>query len=253
MPETKHLQHHINSGFIRVVTDTQSQIPAFWAHPTIGGPFPGLIVLHDDWGLGPATRTLAQRFAEVGYYVIVPELFDGHRANNQSEADRLEEKYKTLAPPKVAAGLGALETHPKCNSKLAVIGCDLGGALAMQLAFDRQDVMAAVTVSGDPTAFLGRFDQLRCPLLAIFGEDDEITQRTEHRLQAELNAADIRHQVIVYPKTPHTFYNHLTPTYQHEAAEDAWEKVLEFLEIHQGKPPAPADAAPGHFRPGRVY
>lgn len=253
MPETKHLQHHINSGFIRVVTDTQSQIPAFWAHPTIGGPFPGLILLHDDWGLGPATRTLAQRFAEVGYYVIVPELFEGQRANSQTEADQLEEQYKALAPPKVVAGLGALETHPKCNSKLAVVGWDLGAELAMQLALNRHDVMATVAVSGDPSGFFGQFEQLRCPLLAIFGEDDEIARRTEKRLQKELSAVDDRHQVIVYPKTPHAFYNHLTPTYQHEAAEDAWQKVLEFLETHQGKPPAPADAAPGHFRPGRVY
>ena len=45
MHETKHRQHHINSGFIRVISDNFEQIPAFWAHPTIGGPFPGLNII----------------------------------------------------------------------------------------------------------------------------------------------------------------------------------------------------------------
>ncbi len=253
MPDSKHLQHHINSGFIRVVTDTDTHIPAFWAHPTTGGPFPGLILLHDDWGLGAATRAAAHRFAEIGYYVIVPDLFEGHRATSQPEADELENRFRPLATPKVAAGLNALETHPKCNSKLAVVGWDLGAELALQLALERHDVMATVAVSGDATEFMGHLDDLQCPLLVILGDEDEITRRTENLLRSELAMVDDCHQIVVYEDASHAFHNHLTPSYHAEAAEDAMQKILGFLETYQGKPPAPEEAAPGFFRPGRVY
>lgn len=251
--EPKRRQHQINSGFIRVVTDTNTQIPAFWAHPTIGGPFPGLILLHDDWGLGAATRTVAQRFAEGGYYVIVPDMFEGNRANSQIEADGLELRYKPFAAEKVAASFPALETHPKCNAKMAVVGWDLGGELGIQLGLERPDIMAAVAFSADPSAFLDKVSQLRCPVMAFFGEKDPLTEQYADLFEKELQAHDKRHQVVIYPMAEHAFYNHLTPAYHPDAAEDSWVKLLEFLETYQGKPPAPDDAAPGYFRPGRVY
>lgn len=251
--EPRRRQHQINSGFIRVVTDTNTEIPAFWAHPTIGGPFPGLILLHDDWGLGAASRALAQRFAEGGYYVIVPDLFEGNRANSQIEADGLELRYKPFAAAKVAASFPALETHPKCNSKMAIVGWDLGGELALQVGCERSDIMATAAFSPNPGLFLGKLELLRCPAMVFFGEKDPLTEQYADLFHKELHAHDSRHQVVIYPKAEHAFYNHLTPAYHPDAAEDSWVKLLEFLETYQGKPPAPDDATPGYFRPGRVY
>jgi carboxymethylenebutenolidase len=253
MPETRRLQHQITSGFIHVVTDDKTQIRAFWAHPVTGGPFPGLILAHDDWGLSAVGRTQAHRFAEIGYYVIVPDLFEGQLANSQIEADSLELRFKEYAPTKVVGGLTALETHPKCNSKLAVVGWDLGAELALQLAIERNDIMAAVALSGDLSAFLGDLERLQCPLLVVMGGEDPITQRSEQALRQALDAVDERSQVIVYPEAEHAFYNHLSSAYKAEAAEDAQTKILDFLEMYQGKPPAPDDAVPGRFRHGRVY
>lgn len=254
MPDRNILQYVINSGFVRVVTSAGIEIPAFWAHPTTGGPFPGLVLLHDDWGLEAATRAMAHRFAEAGYYVMAPDLFEGQHASNQIEADVLQSRYKPLAPPKVIAALVALETHPKCNRKMAVIGWDLGGELVVQLALERRDVMAAIAISSDPALHLvERGEQLQCPFLTIWGAQDEVVQRTIHVLQAELSKSSKPHEVMVYPKAAHGFYNYFTPAYNAEVAEEAWNKMLTFLELHQGKPPAPDDATPGQFRPGRVY
>ncbi|PJF40291.1 MAG: hypothetical protein CUN55_12910 [Phototrophicales bacterium] len=252
MPE-HHLQHHIISGFIRVVTDIQTYIPAFWAHPVHGGPFPGIVVLHDDWGLQAVARTTAHRLAEAGYYVIVPDLFEGNRASNQLEADALEARYKDSSESKVNAGLEALRTHPKCNRKMAVLGWDLGADIAMQLALDHDDIMAAVALSGDPSPLFGKFDELRCPLLAIFGGQDPLSMHAK-RLEQELQQSDNRHRVIVYPEAQHAFYNHLAEQdYNHKIAERAFAELLFFLEEHQGKPPAPSSMGLGSFYHGRVY
>lgn len=252
MPDSHHLQHRISSGFIRVVTDVQTYVPAFWAHPVHGGPFPGLVLLHDDWGLQAVARATAHRLAEAGYYVIVPDLFEGNRAESQIQADALEARYKHSAEPKVDAGLEALRTHPRCNRKIALVGWDLGADIGMTLALKHDDIMAAVVMSGDPSPMLGTFSSLQCPMLAIFGGKDTLSRYIEP-LQQELTTVDERHRVVQYPSAHHAFYNHVSPEYNADVAEAAFETLLDFLEEYQGKPPAPARAKPGFFHHGRVY
>lgn len=253
MPEINHFQYNVTVGYITVVVDALSQVPAFWAHPQAGGPFPGLILLHDDWGLTDHMRALAHRFAEVGYYVMVPDLFEGNRAANQMQADALEIRYKSLALPKVAAALRALETHHKCNSKMAVIGWDLGAEVVTQLCIERNDIMAGIAFYGDIRGYFGQLHQLDCPVLQIYGELDPLTEPNIEPLKAELAATDKPHEVIVYPEADHGFYNDMIPSYHPESTQQAWEKILKFLKTHQGAPPRPDEAAPGYFRPGNVY
>jgi carboxymethylenebutenolidase len=254
MPEASRQQHNITGGYIHIVVSGGQQIPAYWSHPVSGGPFPGLVLLHDDWGLGPHMRTLAQRFAQVGYYVVIPDLFDGQRAGDQQTADVLEDQYKPAAGPKVEAALLALESHRKTNSKMAVIGWDLGAELATQSAMERSDIMATIAFYGDLEPFLSQLDRLRYPLFAIFAENDPITPRCAYQMVAEFaEMEDDRHKVIIYPETQHGFYNDTTPVYHEEAAERAWHDVLDFLYIHQGKPPVPEKAISRTFNHGRVY
>lgn len=252
MPDSHHLQHHISSGFIRVVTDKQTYVPAFWAHPIHGGPFPGLVLLHDDWGLQAVARANAHRLAESGYYVIVPDLFEGNRAESQIQADALEARYKISAEPKVNAGLLALRTHPKCNRKIALVGWDLGADIGMKMALEHTDIMAAVLMSGNAEPFIDQVTDLKCPTIAIFGGQDPLSSQA-NRLRKALNSADNRHQVLVFPSSAHAFYNHVSPEYNPDDAEDAFEHLLAFLQEYQGKPPAPARAKPGMFHHGRVY
>ena len=253
MPEASHFQYNVTVGYIRVVVDANLDVPAFWAHPQVGGPFPGLILLHDDWGLGEHMRSLSYRFAQMGYYVLAPDLFDGNYATQQLQADALELRYKELASAKVGASIKALETHHKCNAKIAVIGWDLGADVAMQFTIEQPDIMAAVAFYGDASQFGDRLAAINCPLLTILGDQDPITQRTLEAVRQHLDPTAKIHDTLLYPNAPHGFYNDTRPTYAPPAAEDAWAKVLSFLRQYQGTPPPPEDAAPGFFRPGRVY
>jgi carboxymethylenebutenolidase len=129
MFEASHLQHNIVSGYIQIVSDGH-YLPAFWAHPDLGGPFPGLVLIHDYWGMTPHIRTQARRFAELGYYVIAPDLFDRQVATSLTQAHALVEQVGETALSHVTTALHALETHLKCNGKIGVIGWGLGGQLA---------------------------------------------------------------------------------------------------------------------------
>lgn len=252
MPDAKRLQHLISSGYIQVVGEN-GYIPAYWAHPQHDGPFPGLILLHDDRGLSAHTRALIHRFAELGYYVAAPDLFEGNRPTTQTEADMVENLYMASGSEKVEAVLAALRTHHKCNSKMAVIGWDFGGTLAFHLAVNKADFMTAISFYGNPVHYLGKFNEADMPILAIFGANDEITTRHENTLREELIRSGEAHEVIVYPDAAHGFYNDSLPSYNEEASEDAWRQTLAFLETHQGKPPAPDHDQTNGFNPGRVY
>ena len=252
MPDARRLQHRINSGYIQIVAGNSS-IPAFWAHPQYGGPFPGLVLLHDDMGMSAHMRALAHRYAEVGYYVVVPDLFEGNRPSSRGEADALENYYLPTGPDKVEAALLALESHHKSNRKMAVLGWDYGGTLAYDIAVKRSDVMAVVSFYGDPTEYFGQFTDTLSPILAIFGDQDEIIRQHERQLREELMRTGRPHEVIVYPDAGHHFYNDSLDSYNPDAAEDAWRQTIAFLETHQGKPPAPDSAHYDTFRPGQFY
>lgn len=251
MPEAARLQHQITSGFVQIVLEQGGQINAFWAHPVLGGPFPGLVLCHDDRGLDLQMRAVVRRFAEIGYYVIAPDLFDGQRPANAGEAEMLERYYLPSGPVKVDGAIGALKSHHKCNGKLAVIGWDYGGTLAFDTALRQTAIMASVSFYGNPAPYFGRFTEKHCPILGIFGANDEILTRNENRLREELIRTGEPHEVIVYPEAQHGFFNDTLPTYHEEAALDAWNQTLAFLETHQGRPPSPFE--PGEFAPGSVY
>ncbi|NJL95474.1 MAG: dienelactone hydrolase family protein [Anaerolineae bacterium] len=253
MPDAKHLQHLITSGFIQVVVEGRS-LPAYWAHPQVGGPFPGLVLLHDDQGMAPYMRTLVHRFAQVGYYVAAPDLFDAQRPASRFEAHALEQQFMEAGQSKVHATLQAIRSHHKSNGKMALMGWDFGGTLVYDMAVQSGlPVMAAVSFYGNPQPYLGRFGTVEYPLLAVFGTQDEIARQHEETLREELIRSGKPHEVIVYPDAAHGFYNDASSAYNPEAADDAWRQALAFLETHQGKPPAPQGARSGTFQHGRVY
>lgn len=253
MPETKRQQHNITSGYIQIVVESDIRIPAYWSHPVVGGPFPGVVLLHDDWGLTPQVRSFVHRLAEIGCYVLAPDLFDGHRATEQVTADKLKQLYLPHAEPKVNAALLALETHRKTNGKMALVGWELGAELTMPSALNRSSIIAVVASYGDLSPYMGQLGMLRCPLMAIYGKDN-LSDTLVPALQPIIaSSSDYPHEILTYPQAHGRFCNDATPDYHPEAAADAWEKMIDFLEKHHGIRPAPSSEQSRFFKPGRVF
>lgn len=251
MFEADHLQYHPVSGNIRVVSGGH-YLPAFWSHPELGGPFPGLVLLHDHWGLTSHVRTQARRFAERGYYVIAPDLFDEQTPATEAQAQALSVQMGEAALSRVIATLRALLSHHRCNSKVGVIGWGLGGQLALQTGIFNDDVLAVVSFYGLPDISPAELRSLTCPLLALFAELDSLITPSEIKtLCATLDEMDLAHEVVVYPDVGRGFFDDSRPdTFQAVAAWDAWTRSLAFLnEQLDVQPPA----SPEEFRPGRVY
>lgn len=251
MFEASGLQYNITSGYIQIVSGGH-YLPAYWSHPELGGPFPGLVMLHDYWGLTPHLRSEVRRFAEQGYYVIAPDVFNRQIATSQAEAEALAARAHVTALPHVSAGLHALKTHHKCNGKMGLIGWGVGGRLALQAAVVRGDLAALVIFYHMP-AEANALRSLDCPLLVILGEQDPASPPEQvEGLRQVFESIPVGHQLAVFPEAGRDFLDDSRPSFSPAAAAGAWKQALDFLNTHLDVPPVKPDG-PGAFNPGRVY
>src|SRR5689334_10831767 len=206
--ESDRAEYGFTSGHIQMVMEGGKQLPAYWAHPNTGRLFPAVALIHDWWGITPAIRRIAHRFAQVGYYVIVPDLFNGQVATTPERAIELVKDLGDSGYPRVDAALGVLETHSNTNHDVAVVGVGMGGSLAYEAAIIRKDMEAAVVYYGFPQRYFGRLKDTRVPLLAVYGEQEQyITAADIDRTRRELkaNPHPLAHEIVTLPNVAHDF------------------------------------------------
>jgi len=251
MFEARRLQHHIVSGYIQIVSDGH-YLPAFWSHPDLGGPFPGLVLLHEYWGLTPHVRSQARRFAEMGYYVIAPDLFNGQTADTEIQAQALMNQVGETMVSHSAAALHALKSHNRCNSKIGLVGWGMGAQVALRTALVRDDLRALVLFYGLPEqVMMAELRMMACPMLAFFAaQDPDIPSEMVAKLRETVQQVNNDNEVVVYPDVSRGFFDDSRPSFHPVAASDAWNRALEFLNtrLEVSEPPQ-TDI----FNPGRVY
>lgn len=237
------LEYAIDTGYITIIGDAQERIPAYWAHPRGGQKFSSIALLHDWWGLNDIVRRLAHFFAQMGYYVIVPDLFNGSQATTPREAMQLLDRTQATRYAQTDAALSVLERHHRTTSKVAAVGIGMGGTLALEAAVKRPDLEAAVSYGGFPQAYLGQFHQGRTPILAFYGSDEPYTRPVVvQAFRAELAATALadRHRVEVVNGLGHEFFVETPQPVHVEQGKRVLDMTLDFLEYYLDKPQMPA-------------
>src|SRR5579859_4878316 len=231
MHRTRLVQHQVTSGFINVVAENH-YLPAFWAHPEIGGTFPALVLIHTWLGLTGQMRRQVRRFAELGFYVIAPDLFEGEVAQDDEQGRALQAKLGEAAIAKVSAALSALETHNRVNRRVGILGWQMGGELALNAAVHRTDLQGAVIFSGKPDQFLTLIPASETPILAFYAEkDSSASPEMIEQLRSALAKSAHKGEVVVLAGTTEGFFNDESQAYNEQAATQAWEKLLDFLVV----------------------
>jgi carboxymethylenebutenolidase len=234
--EPDHVEYTTVSGHIGIMLEDGTNLPAFWAHPSIGGGrFPGVVLIPDWWGITNLERQLAITFAQAGYYVIVPDLYDGVVATTPQEAKiQVERLGEGGGYPRVDCALRVLETHHRCNCQVAAVGVGMGGSLAYEAALTRDDLEAAVSFCGFPQRYLGRFASVKAPVLAFYGTRDPYVKNDVLRqLRKELDASPLapKHEVVMLDGAGRNFLATDTPEMQ-AYGNTVWRKTLRFLSQH---------------------
>jgi carboxymethylenebutenolidase len=231
--EPSHIEYAITSGHIQVVAENGTTLPAYWAHPNSGRMFPSVALIHDWWGITPVIRRIAHLFAQSGYYVIVPDLFEGHLARTPEEAMELVKKLGDRGYPRIDAALSVLEKHHYSNQDVAAVGIGMGGSLAYEAAIVRKDLEAAVSFFGFPQRYLGKFQQATTPILAIYGDQEPYIPATKIiQLREELAASSLgeEHQMMILQNVGREFLSENATEAQQELGRQALNATFSFLE-----------------------
>jgi dienelactone hydrolase len=227
------VEYAIDSGHIEIVSDKGQKVPAYWAHPRIGAKFSAICLLHDWWGLNNISRILANFFAQMGYYVIAPDMFLGQIAHDPKQAMKLLDKTKARHFDMVDASLTVLEKHHRTNSRVAAVGLGMGATLAMEAAIKRDDLEATVAFAGFPQQLLGQFGACHTPILAVYGSDEPYTKaKVIQILQNELLQTELKekHQVVTIPGAGHDFFNSDPDPTSQAIGKEVMTYTLHFLE-----------------------
>jgi len=234
-----HMEYSIDSGQISIVLDDGSKLPAYWSHPRLGTRFAGIALLHDWWGVNRTVRMLADYFAQMGYYVIVPDMYDGGVATTPQEAMDLLEKHKETRFMKANTTLAVLEQHHLCNASVAAVGVGMGGTLAFEAAIKRDDLEAVVSFAGFPQIYLGEFAKSNTPIFALYGtEEPYVKPVVVKAMMDEFDKTELKdqHRVLIVDKIGHEFFEEDTPPEPRKNVRQAMTQVLNFLEHYLEQP-----------------
>ncbi len=206
----------------------------FW--PQVKESFPGLVLLHEWWGLNEQIKDVARQLAGEGYVVLVPNLYGrqgGMITANTELADILMSRTKDqelLQDINSCCELLNTRDHVKRNTH-GVIGFGMGGSLAIPFGSHRRRLKAAVSYYGRMSSPGDTFKNLYCPLLYHQAADDdwvpaEDVDRLRQLAKEHGKTVDIR----TYAGARHAFCNQtLKDSYHPEAARTSWEATVEFL------------------------
>jgi carboxymethylenebutenolidase len=222
----------------------------YLAHPE-PGTRPGVVLIHDVWGLSEHTRDLARRVAGEGFAALAVNLYRRlPEVRLEDPARFIRELSDPQALEEVQAGIDFLAAHPAvAGHRVGVVGFCMGGMYALLAAAGCRGLSAAAVFYGllshargmlaapgldperKPREPVAAAREIGCPLLALFGEDDELVLLEDvQRLRESLSGASHPAEIVVYPGAGHAFMNDTRPAaYRPDTARRAWSRLLSFL------------------------
>ena len=223
------------------------------ALPAGAGPFPGVVVLMEAFGLNAHIRAVGERLAREGYAALAPDLY--HREtervvayDQQNRVVDLMMRTIALGPSRaerakddrvasdIALALRALRSLPEVDvERTGVIGFCMGGRLAFLAACREGAALRAAVCfyGGRIVPLLAEAPAIEAPLLLHFGsEDTSIPLPQVERIRADLGVLGVDCRIKVYAGASHGFFCDERDSYDASAAADAWNELKAFLATH---------------------
>lgn len=205
------------------------------------GKIPGIVIVHEWWGLNDQIKDEARRIAAQGYAVFAIDLYDGQVAADSAEAGKLATAARSNPDASVAKMTAALDylaaqSDVKSDTLAAWGWCFGGGFSALTGATGDPRLKATVVYYGAPVTDATQLKKMTAPVLGVWGEDDQSIPAAKAReFEAALKKQGTDAEFHYYPGAGHAFAN---PTrgdsYRPEATADAWTKTMEFLKKNLG-------------------
>ena len=241
-------------GMIAETTKMQGHngdvISAYIASPLGPGPFGGVVLVHHMPGWDEFYRETARRYAQHGYIAICPDLYNRFGTGTPDDVTAIARGAGGTVDDVVVGDLTAakdfLVSLPTCNGKIGIMGTCSGGRYTFLTACRSTGFSAAVECWGGavvmtpdqlnparPVAPIDLTKDLSCPLLGLFGNDDQSPSPEQVNLHDEaLKAAGKDYDFHRYDGAGHGFIYYDRANYRQQQAMDAWGKIFDFFGKH---------------------
>jgi carboxymethylenebutenolidase len=208
------------------------QMRGYLVQPAGPGPFPAVLVIHENRGLNPYIEDVARRAAVEGFVALAPDgLFPvGGYPGNDDDGRALQGNLdQTKLRTDMLNSATVLKSHQLSNGKLGVTGFCWGGSTVNFLAVTLgSDLQAGVPFYGAAAETAG-VPKIKAPLLIQYAETDPRINEMWPAFETALKAAGVPHQMHIYPGTQHGFHNNSTPRYHEASAKLAWDRTIAFF------------------------
>ena len=214
---------------------TSGTMRGYLVAPDDDGPFPAVLVIHENRGLNPHIEDVARRAAVEGFLALAPDglaPIGGYPGNDDDgrAMQRTLDRGKLLQDMVNSAWF--LKDHELSDGKLGATGFCWGGGAVNHLAVTMGDALQAAVPFYGAAAASEDVPRIRAALLVHYAEEDPRINAMRADFKAALEAAGVAFEMHTYPGTRHGFHNNSTPRYSEEAAKLAWERTIEFFDEH---------------------
>ena len=214
---------------------TSGTMRGYLVRPAGEGPFPAVLVIHENRGLNPYIEDVARRAAVAGFLALAPDGLSpvGGYPGNDDDGRALQ---RSLDPAKLDRDMinsaRYLKAHDLSNGRLGATGFCWGGGMTNRLAVALGgDLHAAVPFYGAAAAS-GDVPGIEAALLIIYAENDPRINAMWPGYEAALQAHGVGYEMHTFEGTRHGFHNNSTPRYEEAAAALAWDRTIAFFRKH---------------------
>jgi carboxymethylenebutenolidase len=195
-----------------------------------------LLVIHENRGLTPHFVDLVGRFAGASYSALCVDLLSSQGGTGQLKDPAAAPTALANTPPEqlladLRAGIDELEKRVP-NAKIGVVGFCFGGGMTWNLLQAGEDRLAAAVPFYGPAPESPDFSNAKAAVYAIYGEQDERVNASRDRAESALQAAGLTYEIQTFAGAGHAFFNDTGQRYNPEAAQQAWQKMLDWFNQH---------------------
>ena len=224
----------LDGGPLEIKTDSLNYFEnakGYLAEPTQNGNFPGVIMIHEWWGVNDNIKSMARGLASHGYIVLAADLYAGQVATTSDGARKL---LLSFDEQKAMQNIGAAQNILKHNynaTKIATIGWCFGGSQSLNYALSGNKVDATILYYGQPVTNTTKLSAIKWPVLGFYGDKDQANALDKIKeFKSDLDSLGIQNEIYIYPGIGHAFANPSGATYAPKETMDAWNKTISFLE-----------------------
>ena len=207
---------------------------AYQAKPKGDGPFPAILVAHENRGLTDYIKDVTRRLAMAGYVALAVDLLSAQGGTDQvTDPAQIPAALSGTSPDQLAgyylSGIEYLQGLPYVDpDRLGMVGFCFGGGMTWLVATKAPELKAAVPYYG-PNPPLEDVPGIQAAVLAIYGGEDQRINAGIPAIEEAMSQNNKVFQKMVYPGAAHAFHNDTGRNYNPQAAEDAWRRTLDWF------------------------